>query len=756
MEDNNAVGKMIHRHEATKKVCGEVEYLSDLQFANIAYGMILRSPYSHANVISYDKSAAEKIKGVLAILLPDDVPKNKFNCSGNPPSSLLIEDERILTDKPLYAGDRIAAVVAETPAICAEAMEKIEISYEELPAALTIDESLADDMPALHPEVSETNVSKKIVVKLGDVEKGFAEADYVFEREYKTPFVQNVALEPTGCVCYYSKDGKLTIWSTSQTPFQERRILSELLQLPESSVRVIKPVMGGGFGARQQLHNQHVGALLSQKINRPVKIINSREEDMLASVVRHQTKTRLKFGITKAGYINAAYIKSFFNTGPYATHGPTVVAASSKKFQYGTPNYLFEGHCVYSNSPVGGAMRGYGNPQISFAREALLNTISNELGFDPIEFRLKNHLKVGDCFPGTDSKLYSCAIEECVSEAERIKTAIDSKNTLQIPPQAGLRKLREGWGKAFASHTSGPSSKEGLSACLVLINDDGSVNLKVGSADIGQGSETMLTQILAEKLGINCDQITITAADTLHTPYDTGTFASSQTYVCGNAVSLAAEDVIKKIRIALSKHFELTVDDVDYDGTEFTAKAKDREINLDFRKAVRKAFFNENGVVLIGQSSFKAKEAPPPFSVCYAKVMIDLDLKSIKVLDIIQVVDIGTVVNPEIVRGQIEGGISMGIGFALTEKIELNKRVKKAVSSSLLHYKIPLALDMPDIHSAAVNSFEPTGPLGAKSVGELTTIPVAPAIINAVVNVVGEEIRELPLSKWYHPEPNNF
>ena len=749
MDHNVVAGKAINRHESFEKVNGEIDYLADLQFANLAYGMIIRSPYSHARVVSYDTSSAERIRGVLGVLLPEDVPQARFNCSGNPPSALLIKDEKILTNRPLYAGDRIAAVVAESPALCLEAASSIDINYQELPVSLSIEDSLSEKMPPLHPEISATNIAKKIKAESGDIEKGFAESAYIFEREYKTPFVQNAALELTGCVCSYAKDGKLTIWSTSQTPFQERRILSELLQMPESAIRVIKPAMGGGFGSRQQLHNQHVGALLSQKINRPVKIVNSREEDLLASVVRHQTKTSLKFGITKAGYINAVHIKSYFNTGPYASHGPVVVAASSKKFQYKTPNYLFEGYCVYSNSPVGGAMRGYGNPQISFAREAMLNTISNELGFDPVKFRLKNHLEVGDSFPGTEAKLFSCAIKECVTEAERIKKVIDASNPGPASKGTG-RNLKESWGKAFACHTSGPSSREGLSSCLVLINDDGSANLKVGSADIGQGSETMLTQLLAEKLGLDFDRVTITAADTLHTPYDTGTYASSQTYVCGNAVCLAAEDVIERLKAALASAFGIAVSQVSHDGRLFIIKGLDQEEKMDFRQAVKKAFFNNNGVVLIGQSSFKAQEAPPPFAVCYAKVLVDLDLKSFKVLDLIQTVDIGTVINPGIVRGQIEGGMDMGIGFALTEEIELNAKIKKAVSTNLLDYKILLAPDMPDLHSVTVKSYEPSGPLGAKSVGELTTIPVAPAIVNAVVNAMGEEITELPLSKRYH------
>lgn len=553
MDKFKIIGKSHHRFDSVQKATGKAEYTDDFTLPNMVYGMVLRSPYAHAKVKSIDKSKAEKVEGVLKIILPDDVPDMLFNCSGNPPSPLLIEDERILTNHPLCMGDRIAAVAATTKQACKDALDKIIVDYEVLPAVFEVDEALKEDAPLLHPEISDTNIVKKIEAKQGDVDKGFRESDYVFEETYYTPMIQNVSMEPNGCICEYTLDGKLNIISTSQTIFQERRILARLMGMAENDVRITKPTMGGGFGERQQLQSQHVGAILSRAVGKPVKIINTREEQMYASVVRHSAKISLKVGVTKDGYIRAFKVESYYNTGAYTTHGPTVVAAGSRKANYRIPNYLFEGYCVYTNSPVSGAVRGYGNPQMTFAREILLNRIAKELNIDPVEFKLKNHVRTGDKLPAATAPLLSCEIDECFRGGEEIKRRIEeSENATD-----NSSNIIEAWGTAFCCHASGPSSKEGMSSSVILINDDGTVNLLMGSADIGQGSETILSQIAAEGLGIDLKDITVTAADTKFTPYDTGTFASSQTYVGGNAVVLAVEDVKGRIRKALAKLYFL-------------------------------------------------------------------------------------------------------------------------------------------------------------------------------------------------------
>ena len=518
-----------------------------------------------------------------------------------------------------------------------------------------------------------------------------------------------------------------------------------MLDLPENRVRVIKPAMGGGFGARQQLHNQHVGALLSKRLRRPVKIVNTREEEMLATSARHGSLCHLRVGVDKEGYLKAFHAKVYLNAGAYCTHTPIVLAAQTRKFQYRIPHYLYEGYGVYTNAPVAGAMRGYGNPQLTFARERMMDEIARELGLDPIRFRMMNHLEVGETIPAHTFPLRSCAIRECVDGGEEIRKRIEEEES--VPKRKEERT--EAWGVAFSCHTSGPSNNDGMSSCVILVNDDGSVNLCTGSADIGQGCETTFSQIVAEELGIDLGAVTVTAADTLHVPYDTGTFASGQIYVGGNAVRQAAREIKERIRVILADHYSTDSEQVRCEKGQFKVTPERGAWFLSpFGRPLPRSALARRAPTLIGRSSFKAVESPLPFAVCWAKVALDQVSKTVEVRHIIEAVDVGTAINPEIVRGQVEGGIGMGLGFAIMEQIEFDRKAERPSSSDLLHYKIPTALDMPHIHVyIAEGSGEPTGPFGAKSVGELPAVPVAAAIANAVAKAAGEPVNVLPLMK---------
>lgn len=740
------VSKPFPRHEAAAKASGKAVYTNDICLPGMVYGMILRSPYAHAKVLSIDLSEAEEMDEFLGAVLPEEVPDKLYNSSGNPPSPLLLKDEKILTDHPLCVGDRILAIAAETPAALRKAASRIQIRYELLPAANTMEEALAPASAPIQPHLSDTNILAERVAEQGDTEKGFLEADFIFEDDFHTSPMQHVALEPTSCICDFSDGVHLNIWSNSQTPYQERRILAELFSISENHVRIVKPAMGGGFGARQQLHNQPACALLSRKIRRPVKMINTREEEMYASVIRHEMETHLKFGVTKSGILTAFQTEYYLNCGPYTTHTPTIVAAASRKFQYRVPNYLFHGYTVATNGPVAGAFRGYGNAQLTFGRELMMSRIARQMHLDPIEFRLQNHVKAGEKFPAAAAAVTSCAIEKCAIRCREIQAEIDALEGL-----TENEDICQAWGVAFSCHGSGPSSKEGMSAALLLANDDGSIHLMTGSADIGQGSETMLMQIAAESLGIPLSSIRISAADTDKTPYDTGTFGSSQTYVSGNAVASACEDLIRKLIQALSVSFA----DTEVSFTEkktFLIPSEKKELSL--QEAVRHCAFGMKGMVLMGSSSYKAQESPNPFAVCMVKAEYEKKTNSITLKHVIEAVDVGTAINPLTVKGQIEGGICQGIGYALTESLEYNKKAGKTNSSDLLSYRIPLLGDMPEIHAEIVESYEPTGPHGAKSVGELCTVPVAPAIVDAVSQASKKKINRIPLSEFFLIKPN--
>lgn len=738
MEFRN-LNKALPRRESMEKAAGTGLYTADLPFPGAAEAIIVRSPFSSAVVKSIDCSEAEKVPGYLGCLLPDEVPSVLYNPSGNPPAPLLLKDVSVLTKAPKYIGDRILCVAAETREQCLEAARRVKVEYEPQRPMLSIRESTAAGAAPIQPHLSETNVVSRRNVVQGDVaDKG----SVCVSRRFTVQPMQHTPIEPTACVCDFSDGRTLTVYSSSQTVFQERRILAEILGLSERDVRFVKPLVGGGFGARQQLHAQPVAALMSKKLGRPVRCVYSREEDLTATAVRLGAEAEVELSADPDGTLRTLKMDLLADIGPYTVHGPTIVAASSRKVQYRIPNYLFNGSSVLTNGICAGAFRGYGNTQMTFAREITMDLLARKLGMDPIDLRLKNHVKAGECFPGLATPVTSCAIEDCAARARRIRDEIDAREGLTVNGT-----VRQAWGVAFATHGSGPSSLEGLSSAVVIANDDGSVRLLVGSADIGQGSETMLCQIAAESLGVPFESVGIVAADTLLTPYDTGTFASSQTFVCGNAVTLACADARAKL---LAQLREAEPDaEVRERGADYVLRRADGETALTFAEAVRAVAFHKHGGVIIGSGTYKAQASPPPFIVCLVKAEYRPRLNAVRLLHVVEVADVGTPVNRMSVTGQLEGGIAQGVGYALFERMELSPRAGKTFSTDLLHYRIPQAADMPELHVDIADSYEPTGPHGAKSVGEIATVPVAPAIVNAVSAATGDEILSIPLCDRY-------
>ena len=733
----NIVNRDLPRLESMDKAMGLGKYTDDLPLPNMAYAALVRSPYSHARVLNIDVREAEKVSGYLGCALPEEAPQVYFNCSGNPPSPLLMADERVLTDEPLTIGDRVAVVAAETEEAARAAAEAVKVEYETLAPLLDVKAALAENATAIQPHLSETNVVQRREVSQGDIVEGEAKSDIIMEDHFVTPPMQHTMIELTCCICDFSDGKHLTIYSCSQTVFQERRILAEIFGIKEVDVHIIKPLVGAGFGARQQLHAQHAAALISRKVGRPIKLLYSREEEFY-SVVRHASDVDLRIGVDKNGKMQFFDTTFRLNAGPYTTHTPTVVAAAARKLQYNVPNYSFVGLSVFTNHVTGGAFRGYGNTQLTFGREILMDRLAQKLGMDPVEFRLMNHVQVGECFPCASIPVSSNGIEDCARRCRQIQKEIDEKE-----PLIDNDEIRQAWGVSFSCHGSGPSSKEGLSGAVIMLNADGTIHLLVGSADIGQGSETMECQIAAECLGIPLSSVQITAADTSMTPYNTGTFGSSQTFICGNAVKLACEDLKKKMVEQLKCIYPDCK--VQEEQNCYVISGDEGEQRMSFEEAARKLLFDPRGCVPIGAGTYKALACPNPFSVCFVKAEYHKKLNAIRLLDIIQVVDVGTPINRMTVAGQLEGGIAQGVGYALYERMELNPRSRRTLSTDFLHYRIPQMGDMPRTHVDMVNCYDPYGPHGAKSVGELATVPVAPAIVNAVRRASGVEINSLPL-----------
>ena len=728
-----SVNRSIPRLESLEKATGRAKYTDDLRLPDMAYAALVRSPYSRARVRAIDVSGAEQIPGYLGCLLPEEVPQEYFNCSGNPPSPLLMKDELVLTREPKVLGDRIACVAAETEEAARAAAAAVRVEYEVLTPYLDVNSALREGAEPLQPHIAPDNIIQRREVSQGDRAAGEAASEIIVEDHFSTPPMQHATIELTSCLCDFSDGVHLTVYSTSQTVFQERRLTAEILGIKESDVRFSKPMVGGGFGARQQLHAQHVAALMSKKLGRPVNLSYTREED-LYSVARHGSEVDLRIGADRDGRLRLFDTTYRLNGGPYTTHTPTVVAAAARKLQYNVPNYFFEGLSVYTNHITGGAFRGYGNTQLTFGREILMDRLAQKLEMDPVELRLLNQVQVGECFPCASIPVSSNNIAGCARRCREIQAEIDGKS-----PLVDNEEVRQAWGIAFSCHGSGPSSKEGLSSAVVILNDDATVQLLVGSSDIGQGSETMESQIAAECLGIPLSDVKITAADTRVTPYDTGTFGSSQTFICGNAVTRACADLRKKVLVQLRAI-----------RPESRVEEQERGYQVDgeplsFREAAREVMFDIRGGVMIGSGTYKAEACPNPFSVCFVKAEYHKKLNAIRLLDIIEVVDVGTPINRLTVAGQLEGGIAQGVGYALYERLEINPRSRRTLSSDLLHYRIPQMDDMPQTHVDMVDSYDPYGPLGAKSVGELATVPVAPAIVNAARRASGREINSLPL-----------
>ena len=738
MEERNfaVVNHETPRLESIDKATGLGKYTDDLSMPNMAYAALVRSPHSHAKVLRIDTSEAETIPGYLGCALPEESPRAYFNCSGNPPSPLLMADEKVLTDEPLVLGDRVAIVAAETEAAARAAAEAVKVEYEIIAPMLDVKSALAPNAPALQPHIAPNNIVQRREVSQGDIAEGEAKSDIIVEDHFVTPPMQHTMIELTCCICDFSDGKHLTIYSCSQTVFQERRILAEIFGIKEVDVHIIKPLVGAGFGARQQLHAQHAAALISRKVGRPIKLLYSREEEFY-SVVRHASDVDLRIGVDKNGKMQFFDTTFRLNAGPYTTHTPTVVAAAARKLQYNVPNYSFVGLSVFTNHVTGGAFRGYGNTQLTFGREILMDRLAQRLNMDPVEFRLMNHVQVGQCFPCASIPVSSNGIEECARRCRQLQKEIDEKE-----PLVDNDEIRQAWGIAFSCHGSGPSSKEGLSGAVIMLNADATGQLLVGSADIGQGSETMECQIAAECLGIPLSNVQITAADTRLTPYNTGTFGSSQTFICGNAVKLACDDLKQK----MIEQLRLIYPDCKVEEKEHIYYISGcEESKMNFEEAARKILFDPKGGVPIGVGSYKAAACPNPFAVCFVKAEYHKKLNALRLLDIIQVVDVGTPINRLTVAGQLEGGIAQGVGYALYERMEINPRSRRTLSTDFLHYRIPQMGDMPRTYVDMVSSHDPYGPCGAKSVGELATVPVAPAIVNAARRASGMEISSLPL-----------
>jgi len=742
----NVVGTRVPMLDAAQKVTGAALFADDLVLPGMLHGRILRSPVAHAKILNIDTSRAEKLPGVKGVVTGREIPDRKY---GIVP---MAKDEYALAkDKVRYIGDDVAAVCAVDPEIAEEALALIAVEYEELPAVFDPLAAGKAGAPVIHEGVK-NNTSFFIRKEFGDVAKAFAECDAVFEDTFYSQPVNHAPLEPHAALAQFDRlSGELTVWASTQIPFFLRRNLSNTLQIPESKVRVIKPKVGGGFGQKIDMYaKDFCAAWFAMHLGRPVKFVYEREEVFIATRQRHPMYITVKTGVKKDGTILAQDFRAYADGGGYNSTAPTMIALSCffLMIPYRVPNLFYEGSHIYTNKPVGGAMRGHGIPQARFAVERQLDMIADRIGVDPAEIRIKNSIHAGEPHPG-GFVINTCGFAETVARAAA---------AIGWQQKRGKLPFGRGVGLAGASFPSGVSNMSHISSgAVVQLGRDGAVNVLSGAADIGQGAETVISQIVAEELGVRIEDVRITAADTGITPLDPGTFGSGVTVRAGNAARLAALAVKKKI-------FEFVADQLEANAADL--EARDRRIyvkgspekGMTLLEALKGYQYADLPMPIVGRGSWMAPASEPTtlfkqsgnfapnysFMTQAAEVEVDLQTGRVKLLKMVTAHDCGRPINPMLVEGQLEGSVVGGMGQALYEHIIVEKG--QVMNPSFLDYGFPTFLEMPQIETIEVETNDPIGPFGAKEAGEGTQLSPAPAIVNAVYDAIGVDFMELPIT----------
>jgi putative selenate reductase molybdopterin-binding subunit len=754
--DYNVVGKRVTKVDGIKLVTGRPAFTDDIVVPGMLYGKILPSPHAHARIKRIDTSKARALPGVHAVLTYKDVPRVPHTTAGQAWPEPSPYDTYLLDSKVRFVGDRVAAVAAETRAQAEEALRLIEVEYEVLPPVLDMEHAMDPGAPMIHDEPDSTgifdaqhNLAAYIHQEIGNVEEGFREADMIFEREYRTPRQQHCSIEPHVTITWLDADNRLVIRSSTQVPYHARRQVAMILQIPVQRVHVIKPRIGGGFGGKQEMLLEDICGALTLATRRPVKIEFTREEEFYMSRSRHPQILRIKMGVMRDGTIVANHLKVLATTGAYGSHSSTVQGSTGSKVLplYRTAHMKFECHVVYTNTPVAGAFRGYGCPQGFFAQESLADEIAHELGMDPLEFRQKNFIQLGDVDDlaaqlgegkkGLPRTIRSCGLPECV---ERGAAAADWERKRKAPQDLSSH-IRRGIGVACSMQGSGIAGIDWASA-LLKMNEDGSFNLQVGASDLGTGSDTVLAQIAAETLGVSLDKFIVYSADTDFTPFDVGAYASSTTIISGGAVKKAAENVREQILRVASRMLETPVENLTCRDNQVVTKCE-CEKSVSMTDLALHAMYKEK-TQIIGHASHFNTDSPPPFCVQFAEVEVDTETGRIRVPHLVTAVDLGVAINPMQAEGQAEGAVLQSLGYALAEEMQLDDR-GRMINAGFADYKIFTAKDMPKLTTILVETEEPLGPYGAKAIAEIPINAPAPAVANAIFHAIGVRFRKLPI-----------
>lgn len=745
----NIVGKGIAKIDGMSIATGKPVYTDDLAAKEALVVKILRSPHPYATIEEIDTKRALMVPGVECVLTYKDVPNNRFTLAGQSYPEPSPYDRLILDKTVRYVGDEVAIIAAKDEKTAVKAMKMIKVKYNVLTPVLDMEKAI-DNENIVHTEdvhcnfdigmERERNIVSKHLYEKGNVEEELSKCDVVVEDTYYTQAQSHGMMETYRAYNYLDHMGRLVVVSSTQIPFHVRRHLARALDIPSSKIRVIKPRIGGGFGGKQTACVEIFSALVTLKTGKPAKIIYDRKETFTCTTSRHAMKLNVKVGADKDGTIRVIDINALSDTGAYGEHASTTFGLVGEKTMpmYGKLKAArFMGNVVYTNKTPAGAFRGYGATQGCFAVEATINKLAAKLSMDPVEVRLKSIIKEGEVSPAYDKHLNSVALDRCINKGKELIKWDEKYPCKEISPT----KVRS-VGMALTMQGSGIAGID-TASIEIKLNDDGNYTLLTGSTDMGTGSDTILAQMCAEVLETTMDKIVVNSADTDSSPYDPGSYASSTTYVTGMAVVKAATELKDKIISLGAERLGFAKEHVEFDGEYVKSVEEDKSISV-FDLAVD-VTVGPNKNQLVGYATHGSPVSPPPFIAGFVETEIDKETGKVDIVDYVAVVDCGTVINKNLAKIQVEGGIVQGIGMALYEDVVYGERGDLA-SNTFMQYKIPTRKDVGNIIVDFEESYEPTGPFGAKSVGEVVVNTPSPAIENAIYNGLGINLNTLPMT----------
>ncbi len=762
MRKFKVVGKSVPKVDALALAQGKPLFTDDIELRGMLHAKILWSPHAHARIKNIDMSNAEALPGVHAVLCHKNVPRVIHTTAGQGWPEPSPYDIVMFDNKVRYVGDRVAAVAAETEEIAEKALKLIKVEYAPLPALFDPERARDKGAPVIHDEPDckylipvfydpKHNHCAHIDLEVGDFEKGVKKADVVIEHKFKTHHEQHCSLETHTCICYFDPAGRLIIRTSNQVPFHVRRIVAQCLQVPERMIRVIKPRIGGGFGGKQEVLIEEVCAMLAMRTKRSVRLVYTREEEFISARVRHPMVMWAKTGVKKDGTLTAIQLKVLSNAGAYGAHAMTVMNNTCAKALplFRCKNIKWIADAVYTNRLPGGAYRGYGVTQAAFPMGIMMDEMAEAIGMDPVDFWKLNTIKEGETSPifkslsetgrGVEMIVESCSLPECIDKGAKI---------------FGWREKR----KRYKKQSKGPV-KHGVGMCCLVqggtvplvdmasayakMNDDGSFNLLIGATDLGTGADTVLAQIFAEPLGIPVEDVIVYPSDTDLTPFDKGAYASGTTYLSGLAVLRTAEKIREQILGVASDMLGEPKEGLRIENKGVVSGKSGKRV--EFPQIVKRALYGKDQFQIAATASEFSRLPPQSFAAHFAEVAVDTETGQVKVLSYVAAVDCGTAVNPKLAEGQAEGAVLNGISYALTEEFIFDDK-GLVLNPSFTDYKIFSALDIPKITTILVPSYEPTGPYGAKPIGEVNINGALPAISNAIYNAVGIRLYETPFT----------